>query len=131
HLHGPRSPEAYWAIEYVDSLIGRVLATLPAPEETNVFVVSDHGFLPVSRELRPNVRLRKLGLLEADADGRIGRAEASVVRNHAFFLAAGPQIRRGLEIPVFPNRNVAPTIASTLGVDMGAIEGRALVDIFS
>src|SRR5207237_2125757 len=76
HLHGPRSPEAYWAIQYVDSLIGRVLATLPAPEETNVFVVSDHGFLPVSRELRPNVRLRKLGLLEADADGRSGRAEA-------------------------------------------------------
>ena len=51
--------------------------------------------------------------------------------NHAFFLAAGPNIRRGLELPVFPNSNVAPTIASTLGVDMGAIEGRALVDIFN
>ena len=226
HLHGPRSPEAYWAMQYVDSVIGRVLATLPAPDETNVFVVSDHGFLPVSRELRPNVRLRKLGLLEADADGRIARAEARVVMNHgaayvyvregaqqasiarqvadelakvpgvsavwtsdqyaalglpaptehrqigdvlveaaegylfvddaigdeetdrphhlgthgqrgsypdnhAFFLAAGPQIRRGLELAVFPNRNVAPTIATTLGVDMGDIEGRTLTEILT
>jgi predicted AlkP superfamily pyrophosphatase or phosphodiesterase len=224
HLHGPRSPEASWAIQYVDTLIGRVLATLPAPEETNVFVVSDHGFLPVSRELRPNVRLRRLGLLEADAAGRIASAEARVVMNHgaayvyvrqspqqavvarqvadelakvpgvaavwtsdqyaslglpapsehrmigdvlveaaegylfvddavgdeesdrphhlgthgqrgsypdnhAFFLAAGSHIRRGLELPVFPNRNVAPTVAATLGVDMGDVEGRAL-DVF-
>ena len=224
HLHGPRSPEAYWAIQYVDALIGRVLATLPSPEDTNVFVVSDHGFLPVSRELRPNVRLRKLGLLQTEADGRIGRAEARVVMNHgaayvyaregaaqasiarqvaaelaqfpgvaaawtsdqyaalglptpaehrlvgdalieaeegclfvddatgeeesdrphhlgthgqrghhpgnhAFFLAAGPNVGRGLELPVFSNRNVAPTIASTLGVDMGDIEGRTLAEI--
>ena len=226
HLHGPRSPEAYWAIQYVDSLIGRVLATLPEPEATNVFVVSDHGFLPVTRELRPNVRLRKLGLLDVDADGRIARAEARVVMNHgaayvyvregasqssvarqvadelakipgvaavwtsdqyatlglpspseqrmagdvlieaaegylfvddpvgdeetdrphhlgthgqrgsypdnrAFFLAAGPAIRRGLELGVFPNRNVAPTIASTLDLDMGEIEGRALTEILA
>ena len=31
HLYGPRSPEAYWAIEYVDGLIGRLLGSLPAP----------------------------------------------------------------------------------------------------
>ena len=63
HLHGPRSPEAYWAIEYVDGLVGRLLATLgdPGLERTTVFVVSDHGFLPSQREIRPNVRLRRLG----------------------------------------------------------------------
>ncbi len=63
HLYGPRSPEAYWALEYVDGLIGRFLDSLPAPglDETAVFVVSDHGFLPSNREIRPNVRLRKLG----------------------------------------------------------------------
>jgi predicted AlkP superfamily pyrophosphatase or phosphodiesterase len=221
HLHGPRSAEAYWAMRYVDGLIGRVLATLPEPEQTNVFVVSDHGFLPVSRELRPNVRLARLGLLETTADGRIAGAEARVVMNHgaayvyvregaeqarvarqvaaelakmpgvsavwtsdqyaalglpgpsehrqigdvlieaaegylfvddavgdeetdrphhlgthgqrgshpgnhAFFLAAGPAIRRGLELDVFPNRNAAPTIAATLGLDMPDIEGRTL-----
>ena len=63
HLHGPRSPEAYWALQYVDGLIGRFLDTLADPglERTTVFVVSDHGFLPSRREIRPNVRLRKLG----------------------------------------------------------------------
>jgi predicted AlkP superfamily pyrophosphatase or phosphodiesterase len=63
HLHGPRSPEAYWALTYVDGLIGRLLDALPDPalDRTTVFVVSDHGFLPSRREIRPNVRLRKLG----------------------------------------------------------------------
>src|SRR6059036_4290965 len=63
HLHGPRSPEAYWAIDYVDGLIGRFLATLPADElaeRTALFVVWDHGFLPVAHEVRPNARLRQL-----------------------------------------------------------------------
>ena len=224
HLHGPRSPEAYWAIRYVDGLIGRLLATLPEPDRTNVFVVSDHGFLPVTREIRPNVRLRDLGLLEADAEGRIGRYEARVVMNHgaayvyvrdgaaqartarevaselgklpgvaavwtadqygplglpspaehrqvgdvlieaaegslfvdaavgdiesdrphhrgthgqrgshpgnhAFFAAAGPGIRRGLELSVIQSRDAAPTIATTLGLDMGRVEGRALTEI--
>ena len=224
HLHGPRSPEAYWAIQYVDGLIGRLLATLPEPDATNVFIVSDHGFLPVTREIRPNVRLRKLGLFDVDADGRIARAEARVVMNHgaayvyvregaaqertarevaselaklpgvaavwtadqyaglglpspaehrqvgdvlleaaegylfvdaavgdeesdrphhlgthgqrgshpanhAFFAAAGPNVRRGLELGVIRSRDAAPTIASTLGLDMGEIEGRALTEI--
>lgn len=84
HLHGPRSPEAYWAIEYVDGLIGRFLATLPAgelEERTALFVVSDHGFLAVDREVRPNVRLRQLGLLRVDAQGR-AEGEARFVTNH-------------------------------------------------
>jgi predicted AlkP superfamily pyrophosphatase or phosphodiesterase len=224
HLHGPRSPEAYWAIQYVDGLIGRVLGAVSA--DTNVFVVSDHGFLPVSRELRPNVRLRALGLLEADGQGNITAAEARVVMNHgaayvyvregadqarvarqvaaelgkfpgvagawtsdqyaalglpapaehrqvgdvlieaeegalfvdaaagdeqsdrphhlgthgqrgsyagnrASFAAAGPAIRRGVALAVISSRDVAPTIASTLGIGMGEIEGRALTPILT
>ena len=74
HLYGPRSPEAYWALEYVDGLIGRFIDSLPDPglDHTTVFVVSDHGFLPSHREIRPNVRLRKLG----------AQREARFVMNH-------------------------------------------------
>jgi predicted AlkP superfamily pyrophosphatase or phosphodiesterase len=74
HLYGPRSPEAYWALEYVDGLIGRFLDSLPDPglDHTTVFVVSDHGFLPSHREIRPNVTLRKLG----------AQREARFVMNH-------------------------------------------------
>lgn len=81
HLHGPRSAEAYWAIAYVDGLIGRLLDRLPAPDRTAIFVVSDHGFFPVEREIRPNVRLRRLGVLSLDAGGRIERADARFVTN--------------------------------------------------
>ena len=72
HLYGPRSPEAYWALQYVDGLIGRFLDSLPDLDRTTVFVVSDHGFLPSHREIRPNVKLRKLG----------AQREARFVMNH-------------------------------------------------
>src|SRR5262249_55430608 len=93
HLYGPRSPEAYWAIEYVDGLIGRLLASLSAStlDRTAVFVVSDHGFLPSSREIRPNVRLRRFGALRLDPDGRL-TGEARFVMNHgagALYRLAG------------------------------------------
>jgi predicted AlkP superfamily pyrophosphatase or phosphodiesterase len=227
HLYGPRSPEAYWAIGYVDAQIARLLATLPAgalDRDTSVFVVSDHGFLPSAHGIRANVRLRQLGLLRADGQGRIERAQARVVMNHgaaylyvldptnpaavarhllpeleklegvsrvwapadyaalglptpeenpqagdllleaasgysfvddaggeetlgppkylgthgqlptheanaAFFLAAGPGIRRGLELPRITSRDVAPTLAQLLGIGMERVEGRVLTEI--
>ncbi len=211
HLYGPRSPEAYWALEYVDGLIGRFLDSLPAPglDETAVFVVSDHGFLPSHREIRPNVRLRKLGaqrearfvmnhgagaLYRLDADpvgvdqlareiatmeGVSGMWPASEYEalglpapadhpqvadvmfeaapgysygdaaegpdehgapkylgthgqrpiygdNAAFFLAVGAGVRRGVVIGQIKSRDVAPTVAATLGLRMEAVEGTLL-----
>ena len=220
HLYGPRSPEAYWAIEYVDGLIRRFLASLPASvaAETSIFVVSDHGFLPSTREIRPNVRLRRLGALRPGADGRL-TGEARFVMNHgagalyrldadtraleelareigamegvggtwtgpeyaplglptpaehehvadamfeaapgycfgddaageeelgapkylgthgqrpvhadnaAFFLAAGAGIARGRDLGVIQSRDVAPTVARTLGLTMDNVEGAIL-----
>jgi predicted AlkP superfamily pyrophosphatase or phosphodiesterase len=220
HLYGPRSPEAFWAIEYVDGLIGRFLASLPPAmiARTAIFVVSDHGFLPSTREIRPNVRLRRLGALNLEADGRI-TGEARFVMNHgagalyrldadsrafeeiareigkmegvgamwtsaeyaslglptptehpqvadamfeaapgycfgdaaagddehgapkylgthgqrpthadntAFFLAAGAGIARGIEIGAIRSRDVAPTVARTLGLTMESVDGVTL-----
>ncbi len=84
HLYGPRSPEAYWAIAYIDGLVGRVLASLGPDglDRTSVVVVSDHGFLPVTREIRPNVRLRRRGVLSLDAGGGLAHAQARFVMNH-------------------------------------------------
>lgn len=84
HLYGPRSPEAYWAIAYIDGLVGRVLdgLGLGGLTRTSVVVVSDHGFLPVTREIRPNVRLRRRGLLDLAADGTLAHAQARFVMNH-------------------------------------------------
>ena len=223
HLYGPRSPEAYWAIAYVDDYIRRFLDALPAgalDRDTSVFVVSDHGFLPASREIRVNVWLRREGLLDVGADGAIARASARLVMNHgaayvyvlagererapaelarafaklegvagawtekdfgtlglptpadnplvgdvvleaapgycfgdsasgdellgppkyrgthgqrpehpdnlAFFLAAGPGVRRAMSLPELTSRDVAPTIAHTLGLAMDDVDGRRL-----
>lgn len=99
HLYGPRSPEAYWAIAYIDGLVGRVLAGLGPDglERTSVVVVSDHGFLPVNRDIRPNVRLRRRGLLRLADDGGLAHAEARFVMNHGagwvYALGSGDRAR--------------------------------------
>ena len=220
HLYGPRSPEAYWAIEYVDGLIGRLLDSLPVAsiDRTAIFVFSDHGFLPSTREIRPNVRLRRLGALCVQSNGRM-TGEACFVMNHgagalyrlnadsrafeeiareiatlegvsamwttaeyatvglpvpedhvqvaeamleaepgycfgdtaigedehgaprylgthdqrpmyadnaAFFLAAGAGIARAVEIGTIRSRDVAPTVAETLGSRLPSVEGAVL-----
>jgi predicted AlkP superfamily pyrophosphatase or phosphodiesterase len=114
HLYGPRSPEAYWAIAYIDGLVGRVLASLGADglERTSVVVVSDHGFLPVAREIRPNVRLRKRGLLRVGADGAIAGGEARFVTNGGsgwVYLAGGGD-------PARLARDLRPELAGLEGV---------------
>jgi predicted AlkP superfamily pyrophosphatase or phosphodiesterase len=101
HLHGPRSPEAYWAIEYVDGLLGRLLGVLPPGElddRTALFVVSDHGFLAVEREIRVNVALRDLGLLRVTDTGALG-GEACFVMNHGagYVYAIGADRARTLD----------------------------------
>jgi predicted AlkP superfamily pyrophosphatase or phosphodiesterase len=225
HLYGPRSPEARWAVEYVDGLIGRLLGSLTVAVRgcTTVFVVSDHGFLPSTREIRPNVRLRRLGALRRGPDGRM-TGEARFVMNHgagglyglaggpgavadlareigsmegvsgswmadeyaalglpapaehrlmadvvfeaapgycfgdtidgdseqgaptflgthgqrpsspenaAFFLASGAAIARGREIGTIRSRDVAPTIAETLGLAFGPTEGTVIAPVFA
>jgi type I phosphodiesterase/nucleotide pyrophosphatase len=115
HLHGPRSPEAYWAIDYVDGLIRRFLATLPADElteRTAVFVVSDHGFLPVTHDVRVNARLRQLGVLRADQAGGVTSADARFVTNHG----AGYLYCAGVGDPVRLARDLAAEVARIEGV---------------
>src|SRR5690606_29563602 len=34
----------------------------PLKDRTTIIVCSDHGFFPITREIRPNVLLKKLGL---------------------------------------------------------------------
>ena len=137
HLYGPRSPEAYWAIAYIDGLIGRLLAALGADglDRTSVVVVSDHGFLPVSREVRPNVRLRRRGLLRLDPAGEVGDAEARFVMNHGagwvYTAGAGDRDRlaRDLRLELAGLEGVAgvwtPEAYAELGLPTPAENSRA------
>lgn len=66
HLSGPKSPEAYAAIQHADGLVKLVWEELKRdfPGHATLIVTSDHGFSPIAHAVFPNVTLRKAGLLD-------------------------------------------------------------------
>jgi predicted AlkP superfamily pyrophosphatase or phosphodiesterase len=84
HDHGPGSPEARWALEHVDGLLGRLLEALEQTgraDRTAVVVVGDHGFLPTRAVASPNAVLHEAGMTPADTRRWRGEREALVVPN--------------------------------------------------
>jgi predicted AlkP superfamily pyrophosphatase or phosphodiesterase len=77
HKYGPQSPEAYWAVKFIDDRLRDVVEASkksPYAGKTTFVVVSDHGFLPITREIRPNVLLKNAGLITVE-----GKTEKSKV----------------------------------------------------
>ncbi|MDT4897643.1 MAG: hypothetical protein QOH25_2720 [Acidobacteriota bacterium] len=77
HEYGPFTPEAFAILEKVDAYVARIIAATERAgtfEETAIFIVSDHGFLPVSKRIHPGVILARKELLtvreEKNAQGR-------------------------------------------------------------
>jgi predicted AlkP superfamily pyrophosphatase or phosphodiesterase len=74
HDHGPYSPEALAALEAVDRHVGTVVAAVKAAglwDETTLIVTSDHGFVPVERQVRIGALFASLGLLAVKDDGKL------------------------------------------------------------
>jgi predicted AlkP superfamily pyrophosphatase or phosphodiesterase len=73
HLVGPEHPKALQALEEIDALVGQVRAAAErAGGGRAVFVVvSDHGQVRTTRELRLNEALRQAGLVLLDERGRV------------------------------------------------------------
>jgi predicted AlkP superfamily pyrophosphatase or phosphodiesterase len=90
HRHGPTSAEAAATLEKADARIGELLKAVNEAglrDSAHVFIVSDHGFLPVQREINPNVLLARVGLLETDANGAItGGKIATLASGGSFFI---------------------------------------------
>lgn len=89
HETGPRVPEANAALERIDTHVGELLATIKQAgmeNSTDVFIVSDHGFLPIWRDVGPNMLLVKAGLLTADAKGEISGGRIATVSNDGSFF---------------------------------------------
>ena len=79
HAYGPHTREAYAAVAESDQRIAEIWATLQMPPlagKSTLIVVSDHGFAPYEKFIRPNVLLKELGLIETDADGKVTRRDA-------------------------------------------------------
>jgi predicted AlkP superfamily pyrophosphatase or phosphodiesterase len=64
HESGPLSPKAWSTLEATDRLLGEIVsAAREVSPRLSIVLVSDHGFAPVARDVRPNVALREAGLL--------------------------------------------------------------------
>jgi predicted AlkP superfamily pyrophosphatase or phosphodiesterase len=103
HDHGPGSPEARWAIEHVDGVLGRFLDVLEETgraDLTDVVVVGDHGFLPSRAIVSPNAALGEADLALGDLTGWRSDREARVVSNGGsahVYVAPGPNRDARLE----------------------------------
>ncbi len=77
HRYGPRTPAGMTAMAYLDTQVATVLKAIEDSglmPRTTVFVVSDHGFKTVKRQIRPNVAFQRVGLLTA-AQSKISKAQ--------------------------------------------------------
>lgn len=75
HVHGVFSPESNAVLEHIDGLIGKLRTA--AGSGTVVAVVSDHGFVNVSKSVNLGVKFREAGLIETDAAGNVTGWEAA------------------------------------------------------
>ena len=78
HRYGPRTPAGLNTMALLDSQVARIVAALDESglsKRTTLFIVSDHGFKAVKRQIRPNAAFAKAGLLTVD-QGKVSRAEA-------------------------------------------------------
>jgi predicted AlkP superfamily pyrophosphatase or phosphodiesterase len=72
HRFGPQGPEAYKALKIVDDHIGELCDTLEKTglsDSTSIFILADHGFERVYKQIVSGTVLRKAGMLET-GDGK-------------------------------------------------------------
>ena len=108
HASGPESPKVAETLERIDAHIGEVLAAVKQAgleSTTDVFIVSDHGFLPIDRDVAPNVLLAKAGLL---AVGNPGKGTVFTVSNGGSFFVYWPEgqdLRAAVDAALKPLRD--------------------------
>ena len=81
HRYGPRTQAAMNTMALLDTQVATIVRTLEETglaATTTLFVLSDHGFKAVKRQILPNAALLKAGLLEV-TDGKVTKTQAYVV----------------------------------------------------
>lgn len=94
HASGPYSDAANQALERIDGHVEELLRALKEAgleSSTDVFLLSDHGFLPVEREIHPNILLAQAGLLRVNASGNITGGKIATVANGGSFFVYWPE----------------------------------------
>lgn len=81
HRYGPDTLAAQSTMAHLDAQVGAIVKAVEEAgigDRTTFFVVSDHGFKRVKRQINPNVALVKEGLVQV-ADGKVVKADAWVM----------------------------------------------------
>lgn len=135
HAVGPGGAQAATTLEAIDADIGQILGALKEigrEDSTDVFVVSDHGFLSIEREIQPNVLLAKAGLLTVDERGYVSGGKIATVATGGSFFVYWPegqdfrsQVTQALEPLVEPGLVWAEFDREALA-EMGADPGAQL-----
>jgi predicted AlkP superfamily pyrophosphatase or phosphodiesterase len=79
HVFGPQTLAAYQTVAFEDRCVKEIWEAIkksPQAAESALFVVSDHGFAPYDKFIRPNVILARLGLIEVDKSRNVARRDA-------------------------------------------------------
>ena len=110
HAAGPDSPRATAALERIDVHIGEILEEIKRAglsATTDVFVVSDHGFLPVHRDVAPDVLLVQAGLFDLKLGVVTGGRIATVGDGGSFFIywPADQDLRSQVDAALKPLRD--------------------------
>jgi len=114
HRFGPASREALAALEETDAEIGRLREASRTPGEVTFVVLSDHGFVPVEKEVAPLVILAEEGLF-----GKHGTRKPELQRLGAV-QAGGSFALYWLEEPSTLDRQALDRAVTRLG-KIGAI----------
>jgi predicted AlkP superfamily pyrophosphatase or phosphodiesterase len=79
HAYGPHTVEAYAAVAESDRRIAEIWSTLQKPPlagRSTLIVVSDHGFAPYEKVVRPNALFEELGLVKTDDKDTVTERQA-------------------------------------------------------
>jgi predicted AlkP superfamily pyrophosphatase or phosphodiesterase len=117
HSTGRNSPEVYWACNDSDNRVREIIeATKTAGiyENTTFVIAADHGFITYTNQIKPNVVLKKRGLLKS--------AGPRIVEQKAYCLAQGGAAM----IYILDQANRA-AIAKQLRDEFAGLEGVAAV----
>lgn len=112
HAHGPQSTEAFTALSLADRYVGDILEAVKnsgVKDKTAVIVTADHGFVRVTKQIRPNVRLRSRGLIRPQGQSLVWDAQS---------ISEG-----GLGLVYVPKERVNPDLLARARAALAGMEG--------
>lgn len=129
HKFGPQSDEAYWAVSYADDRVRDIVEAAessPFAGKVTYVIASDHGFYPIDKDIRPNVALRKLGLVTADGDKVTSKQAWCVAQGGACMVYVLDDANRGERVELLQRELAAlEGVAEVIGEDRFAELGLA------